>query len=458
MKTFSRRRIVLEPGHEGQAIVLIAVMLVVLLGMAALAIDGGGLFFLKRDAQNAADAAALIAVRELCVSENPTTADFNRAVARGLDAAKQNNFEHGTSRETALNIQVAVRYPTAGEYTSIASGTEDEYIVVTIDAEKTSYFARFVFSGPLAVHVSAIGHCTAPRPPSNTYALTGLRLCGACGGGESNAGTDFSGSLLRITGGVHSNCNCDLGGGSVTVDTMSCTGADTGDVDFDPPSNGPAAEGPVNAPAIASDPLANIYKHEDFKPDGSYAQLAADDCVGCPNSNFQGCLADTADPTNDGTSDDDCYHNVNASALPDSPSELDAAVFEGLYYITGEWTPSNGATITIGPKGATFVSASHLSFPKLNKAQAYLRGGALFAASYAVDMCGPQKVIDIGTSGASWYGVIYAPSGECGASLSGIIARAAFICQKVNLSGSSYEIHWDPEDYPREGGSLQQTK
>src|ERR1700674_3690178 len=48
-------------GQRGQAIVLIAVMLAVLIGMAALAIDGARAYSLRRDLQDAVDAAALTA-------------------------------------------------------------------------------------------------------------------------------------------------------------------------------------------------------------------------------------------------------------------------------------------------------------------------------------------------------------------------------------------------------------
>src|ERR1700674_1292149 len=47
--------------QRGQAIVLIAIMLAVLVGMAALAIDGARAYSLRRDLQEAVDAAALAA-------------------------------------------------------------------------------------------------------------------------------------------------------------------------------------------------------------------------------------------------------------------------------------------------------------------------------------------------------------------------------------------------------------
>ncbi|RLD07302.1 MAG: hypothetical protein DRI65_04925, partial [Chloroflexota bacterium] len=46
-------------GEEGQIIVFLSLVLVGLLGIGALALDGGMLFSDRRDAQNAADSAAL---------------------------------------------------------------------------------------------------------------------------------------------------------------------------------------------------------------------------------------------------------------------------------------------------------------------------------------------------------------------------------------------------------------
>jgi uncharacterized membrane protein len=51
--------------QRGQAIVLIAIMLAVVVGMAALAIDGSRGYALRRDLQAAVDAAALAAADTL---------------------------------------------------------------------------------------------------------------------------------------------------------------------------------------------------------------------------------------------------------------------------------------------------------------------------------------------------------------------------------------------------------
>ncbi|HEY8743675.1 MAG TPA: pilus assembly protein TadG-related protein, partial [Chloroflexota bacterium] len=62
-------------GQRGQAIVLIALMLAVVVGMAALAIDGSRAYALRRDLQAAVDAAALAASDSLQQTGSYVTAE-----------------------------------------------------------------------------------------------------------------------------------------------------------------------------------------------------------------------------------------------------------------------------------------------------------------------------------------------------------------------------------------------
>ena len=59
--------------ERGQALIVIAIVLVVLAGIIGLAIDGGNVFLDRRKAQNAADAAALAAaLARVRGGQNPT--------------------------------------------------------------------------------------------------------------------------------------------------------------------------------------------------------------------------------------------------------------------------------------------------------------------------------------------------------------------------------------------------
>jgi Flp pilus assembly protein TadG len=62
-------------GQSGQSIVLIALMLTVLIGMVAIAIDGSRAYALRRDMQDATDAAALAAADKLQQTGSFVTAE-----------------------------------------------------------------------------------------------------------------------------------------------------------------------------------------------------------------------------------------------------------------------------------------------------------------------------------------------------------------------------------------------
>ena len=75
---------------RGQVLVIVSLAFVVIIGMLGLAIDGGRGYWERRQAQNAADHAALAAAWASCHSLSPVTA--------GRQAATANGFTHnGTS-------------------------------------------------------------------------------------------------------------------------------------------------------------------------------------------------------------------------------------------------------------------------------------------------------------------------------------------------------------------------
>lgn len=74
--------------EEGQAMVMVAFSLVVILGFAAFAIDIGNIAVQKSDLQNAADAAALAGVVEMPSSTNAETVAVNYAITNGMAVQK----------------------------------------------------------------------------------------------------------------------------------------------------------------------------------------------------------------------------------------------------------------------------------------------------------------------------------------------------------------------------------
>jgi hypothetical protein len=435
-QSYRRRRLprfTLEHDQRGQAIVLIALMIVLMLGMAALAIDGGGLFFLKRDAQNAADAAALIASRELCV--NPDNPDWPE---EGRKAATENGFTQGVDTPRFNNVYVTVAHPGTLPAGAPVGASPNEYAWVEITATKPSYFSQFVYQGTLDVRVEAVSRCVAPTPPGNVPGIVGLRECGVCPGSANNT-VEFTGAQATITGGVHSNCNCKIGsnaseGNNSTVgEPATCVGdmiAEKADFpgDYSDSDHG-------TAPEIMTDPLASAYKKEYFAPGGHYAEAAGDD---------------TCDNDEDGPGGS-CYHSLTASQA----AGMDQ--YEGLYYITGNMTGSDQLDVQgVGPKGVTFVLADGVvKFKNTGDVfmKPYVRADRLLIVSYKVDVC--TVVIDGPANKPKFAGIVYAPDGECSWSVADLdVTWGAFICQKANISGSNFTLFFDPTMLPPGPGEI----
>src|SRR5215510_6406589 len=86
---------------RGQVLVVFALSLITLLGIAGLALDGGSTFAQKRSQQTAADLAALAAANDYLVNGNPSL-----ATSRAQTVTADNGFTHasgGTSVTTSLD-------------------------------------------------------------------------------------------------------------------------------------------------------------------------------------------------------------------------------------------------------------------------------------------------------------------------------------------------------------------
>ena len=113
--------------QRGQALIQVALMMVVLLGFVALAVDVGYTYGERRRMQNAADAGALAGARELCFGDpNMAVATawayaVTRNGAQEADVSIEDYTVTVTARETANTfIAGVVGYPTM-EVSAIAA-------------------------------------------------------------------------------------------------------------------------------------------------------------------------------------------------------------------------------------------------------------------------------------------------------------------------------------------------
>lgn len=178
-----------EKGQSGQAIVLIALTMIILLGAIGLAIDGGGMFLLYRDAQNAVDSASLSAAFALCTDDDPIAQAYRTLDLNGFDP-------------TDAGVTITVNRPP--QNTGNPDYENDNHLQIILNAEKPSYFIQAVYQGPLVINVEAISFCEPGSPDTsasieNRYAFRSLREPDEC---QSSVAWDLAGSNFTLEGDV----------------------------------------------------------------------------------------------------------------------------------------------------------------------------------------------------------------------------------------------------------------
>jgi hypothetical protein len=167
---------------RGQVLVIVSMAFVVLIGMLGLAIDGGRGYWERRQAQNAADHAALAAAWASCHALSPTTA--------GRQAATDNGFTHNG---TTTWVEI-----TGG------SGT---WQAIVRSRLRTTFASVLGFQT-----ISAAGKAKARCLSSSGQGFAIFAGGDHCGSDPAKLGIDFGGSDNTITGDVHSNFNVNIGG------------------------------------------------------------------------------------------------------------------------------------------------------------------------------------------------------------------------------------------------------
>lgn len=217
--------------ERGQVLVLIALGMVAIVGIVAVAVDGGQLFAERRRSQNAADNAALAAAYAICKKTDP--------VAAGLASAATNGYDNdGASNTVTLNHP-----PLSGAHLG-----DNEYSEAIVDSHRTTFFAQLIGFNDLPVTTRAVSHCRL----SFDYAVLALTTRNDIHGLEVTG----TGSLNVNGGGIMSDSThptqalYDFGSGSITAEVIHASGGVTCDGVCNPP-----AEGGV---PYVPDPLASL--------------------------------------------------------------------------------------------------------------------------------------------------------------------------------------------------------
>jgi Tfp pilus assembly protein PilV len=206
--------------QRGQAIVLVALMLVVVVGMLALAIDGSQAYALRRDLQAAVDAAALAASdnvqRTLSYPQAEQAATNSFGMNMRLYVAPACSPGYGTPGVSSFSVTCT--YSDGTVLTDVASylGPAGSQFALTATRSLNLEFARIVTNGATPQLSATSTGGVNNRLLTPTVAALDQAGCGAAGG---SAITVTGGGTLSVIGDVVSN-----GVITIPVNTMRVTG------------------------------------------------------------------------------------------------------------------------------------------------------------------------------------------------------------------------------------------
>ncbi len=285
--------------EEGQAIVLLALLITGLMAVAALAIDGGRLYAQHGYDRNVADNAALAGALAICNDEDAVAAAQNAAAANG----------DGDFIDIVVN-QPPLSGPNTGDNT---------YVEVLVHSSKKPYFAQLIYSGNLESSARAVGHCfTAGGPVGGGNVVIVLDPDDSCAFSAVGNATLF---LTLGNGGIYANSNdpdnaiCADGNAEVITDSgVFVVGG------YDENGNAEFIPTPVTGVSPLADPLASLPPPTD--PGGS-------------------CISYSLSSNNTDTIDPGKYCSITIT------SNADLTMNPGVYYIEGgNFTASGNANLT----------------------------------------------------------------------------------------------------------------
>jgi uncharacterized membrane protein len=192
--------------QRGQAIVLIAVMLAVLVGMTALAVDGSRAYSLRGDLQDAVDAAALAAgdnfqqTGSYTLAEQAATTNFG--INLFLYAAPACAPAYGTPGAGGLTVTCTFADGTALTQLVTTLGPAGSRFALTATRKLQLQFARILTNGATpSLKATATGSVNNLR---YTPALAALNQAG-CGGVPGSAISISGSGTADVQGDVVSN-------------------------------------------------------------------------------------------------------------------------------------------------------------------------------------------------------------------------------------------------------------
>jgi hypothetical protein len=175
----------------GQALVFVALSLLVLTGLVGLSVDMGYLRYTKRRLQTAADSAAVAGASEL------QTGNYRAAA---LNDSKSNGFEDGVSETTVTVFNPPKDAPFAGKVNS------RNYVEVEVQQNAPTFFMRIFGVNTAALRATAVAELGSSRGCIYSLALLG--------------GITVNGTVNAPDCGVVDNAILSVGGGCITASSI----------------------------------------------------------------------------------------------------------------------------------------------------------------------------------------------------------------------------------------------
>ncbi len=405
--------------ERGQAIVLIALMLTVLMAFLALAVDGGNAYVHRRLAQNSSDGGALAGVLQMLQPGSSEAAVLGQIVQvaqrNGIDPTQPGNEVHAWYVDSSGTRLSNAEVGTWG-YVPTNQGAAG------VEVQVTTRFSAFVAQLIGQPSLSATTDSGATAVFDNTCAQNGMWAnCADHIGNCYNNGLNLSGSSVTVTGGIHSNSGLHITTSSWSQTPQAAEWGTPGDCTDGNVGVCPPGYGQQVAPV----PMPILFRWADFQP-GAY--WWNDMCQGTYGA---------------------ACHYVNGDIRAND------VISAGLWVVNGSInTPRYFDPAQVH---YTFITQGNISFNNAMPAwQSFVGssaqdGSKVFMFSLAQDPGG----ISMSSSGVSWSGIIYAPYGNVSISSSGDLAAASTLyAWQINLSGSSIEYNHTPDECPLEQATV----
>jgi hypothetical protein len=157
----------------------VAICMTALMGVAALALDGGLLMFAQQHAQAAADAAALAAAVDLSTDSSPYTTTLGTSGA-GTIVGKANYTTYTSSSNLTADITHLTVTPhippTSGTWNNITSDAHGSYVEVIVQQDQPRYFSAIFGSGNVPVKARAVARWQLANQPAGIVVLNSANV------------------------------------------------------------------------------------------------------------------------------------------------------------------------------------------------------------------------------------------------------------------------------------------